>query len=105
MSVGDLTEAANRETNKNMVPDGWPGLIIYSIRHLGPSVVLSVAMTAVTLYGLNKIYTDMQLTNAAVLMAFNDRTKIETEHVATMKAMQSTLLSIDQRLSRVKIEP
>lgn len=105
MSTKDVTDAANVETANNVVPPGWPGLIIYCIRHLGPAVVLASAMTAVSLYGINKVYTDMQALNGSVLIAFNDRTKVDAEHVATLQVIQNTLHSIDQKLTRVKIEP
>lgn len=102
MSTDTLTAMANAQTPTNVeVPKGLAGFVFWIVGQFGPTLAIFILVTIYFGYDRERVYRDLQQSNASVMTAFTARTTIEVEHVQLLRSMQSTLTRVDSALDRL----
>lgn len=94
--------AANLDTPTNVKIETMGGVIAWLVGRVGPTAALAIVLMVYFGWDRDKANQTNAALNNKILEAFTQRTVVETEHVSLLKAMQSTLAKIDEKLDREK---
>lgn len=96
MSKDQLAEIANRDTPASVtVPPTWPGIVAWLMGRFGVGVLVPIAFG----WFAFTLYQDSQRQSAALLDAFREQTRTNTEHVHAIRELARSIEEAHRRAS------
>ncbi|MDB6079088.1 MAG: hypothetical protein JWO82_2835 [Akkermansiaceae bacterium] len=97
MSTDDIHDVASKDTPSEIeVPKSMYGLIVWAVGRFGPGILIALA----AVYGLNKVYTDMQVQNERMVGDMKAQNAAMVEVIRSQTSVNSQVANSLQELSK-----